>query len=218
MGCDEKTGPSKFFLKKMREGCFRTRLAFVSRLRTACSIGVVPCSSFGLSSGLIVVSGCAWSGSGAWSSEWFSGSVAGSRMALARTLLRLSLHAPGAHMCPSYGFTCLRLQEKMCLRWWPHTCVEKSKTFVSDPKFSDLWRPAFMAEVLRLVDDFDVPVQNRFLKLRSYQLLSCSSKPPRLRQVIDCPCIFKPNQCVTSFSFNESSYSNCFIDSEASHH
>lgn len=25
-----------------------------------------------------------------------------------------------------------------------------------------------------------VPVQNRSLKLRSYQLLSCSSKPPRL--------------------------------------
>lgn len=63
-----------------------------------CSIGVVPRSSFRVSSGLVVVSGCAWSGSGAWSSEWFSGSVADSRMALARTLLRLSLPAPGARM------------------------------------------------------------------------------------------------------------------------
>lgn len=138
MGCCGRTWPSKFFLEKMWEGCFQIRLAFIYRLSMASSISVVPCSSFRLSSGVVMGSRCAWSSSGAWSGECWSGSVCWWQTATCQILLRLSLPAPGACRCPSCGLTCLRLQERMCLRWWPHSCVKKSKTFIPDPKFSEV--------------------------------------------------------------------------------
>lgn len=80
-----------------------------------------------------------------------------------------------------------------------HTYVEKSKTFIPDPKFSEVGMKTSFYGCLMILMCLYVPVQNRFLRLRSYQLLSGSLKPPRLRQLMNCLCIFKPNQCVTSF-------------------
>lgn len=99
----------------MREGCFQTK-SVISRLGMACSIGVVPCFGFRLSSGVLVGLGMLGLAVGP---GVVSDSVvlsAGDRVPLVRTLLRLSLPTPGAHRCPSCGLTCLRLQQKMCLR------------------------------------------------------------------------------------------------------
>lgn len=109
----------------------------------SCSIGVVPCSSFRLPSGVVVGSRCAWSSSGAWSSEWFSGSVCWWQSTTCQDSAHIEPpHSWSTQVPPSCGLTCLRLQ-KMCLRWWPYIPMLKN------PRPSSLI-PSFLKLIQRL--------------------------------------------------------------------
>lgn len=217
MSYDGKTWPSKFFLEKMREGCFQTRLAFVSRLTVSCHAPPSGCPLGWLWSlgvlGLAVRPGVVSDG-GVLS--------AGDRLALVRT----AQIEPSSSWSTQVPFLCLDLSqasgEHVLEVMATHLCWKIqdfhpwSQVFQSWYEDLFLWLRCWGRLILLMC--LYIPVQNRFLRLRSYQLLSCSSKPPRLRQVMDCLCIFKPNQCVFGSSFSKSSYPNCFVGSEASHH